>query len=204
MIKLGITGGIGSGKSTALKMFEKMNVITFDADIIAKDLLITDKKLIRLIKKEFGNEIYKTGKLNRNLLAKKAFFSIANQNKLNELTHPFVRTFLLNEFAKCKKQKIAIVGVEASMLLEANIQNDFDYILVVTANKETRLERIKERKINQKLIEQRMKYQMSENEKIRYADFVIYNDEDIQNLEKQCKTINEKLLKLTETNIKKK
>ncbi|MDA3871825.1 MAG: dephospho-CoA kinase [Candidatus Marinimicrobia bacterium] len=189
MIKLGITGGIGSGKSTALKNFKKLNAITFDADIIAKDLLITNKNLMRSIQKEFGNEIYKSGKLNEDLLAKIAFSSAKTQNKLNELVHPYVRKFLLNEFEKCKNQNFKMVVVEASMLLEANIQNDFDYILVVTADKEKRLKRIKNRKIDLDSIEQRMKYQMSEKDKIKYADFVIHNNKSIQNMETQCKNI---------------
>jgi len=84
---------------------------------------------------------------------------------------------------------VKMVAVEASMLLEANIQNDFDYILVVTADKEKRLKRIKNRKIDLDSIEQRMKYQMSEKDKIKYANFVIYNNKSIQNIETQCKNI---------------
>lgn len=201
MIKLGITGGIGSGKSKALNIFKNLNAVIYDADIIAKNLLITDRNLIRSIKKEFGNKIYQSGKLDNKLLAKIAFSSIKNQKKLNTLIHPFVRKFLLNEFGKCKKQNVEFVVVEASMLLEANIQNDFDYILVVTADKEKRLKRMKNRKIDLDSIEQRMKYQMPEKEKIKYADFVIYNNSNIQNIETQCKNIRLKIIELNK-NIK--
>ncbi|MEA3499942.1 MAG: dephospho-CoA kinase [Candidatus Marinimicrobia bacterium] len=201
MIKLGITGGIGSGKSTALNIFKNLDAVIYDADIIAKNLLITDKFLMESIKKEFGNEIYESGKLNKILLAKKAFSSKLTQNKLNKLIHPFVREFILNEFDKCKNKNVKFVVVEASMLLEASIKNDFDYILVVTADKEKRLKRMEPRKIDLDSIEQRMKYQMPEKEKIKYADFVIYNNDNIQNLETQCKNIQSEIIELNK-NIK--
>lgn len=194
MITLGITGGIGSGKSTALNVFYNLDAVVYDADIIAKKLLITDKNLIKSIQKKFGHEIYKSGELDNKLLAKIAFSSIQNQKTLNSLIHPFVRKFLLNEFKKCKTQNVKFIAVEASMLLEANIQNDFNYLLVVTANKKKRLSRTENRQINKDSIEQRMKLQMPESDKIKFADFVIYNDKNVEYLKRQCENIYKELL----------
>ncbi|MEA1987041.1 MAG: dephospho-CoA kinase [Candidatus Marinimicrobia bacterium] len=192
MITLGITGGIGSGKSTAREIFSDLNTITLDADSIAKQLLITDDKLKKLIKKEFGSEIYNNGKLNKKLLADRAFDSSENQKKLNEIIHPIVRQYILDEFKRYRNKNELIV-VEASMLLEANMQNDFDYILVITADKKARLKRIKSRAMNQIAIENIIKLQMPEEEKIKYADFVIKNNKSKEHLNKECKLIIKKL-----------
>jgi len=191
VIKLGITGGLGSGKSTAADFFKEFGAIVYDADFIAKRLINENKALQEKLKKTFGGEIFTDdGRLSSPLLAKTAFSSRKKQNKLNAITHPYVHHELERIFREENAQGTSILVVEASMLYEAKSEGQYDAILVVTASQDTRLRRsLKRGTLTQIQIQKRMFLQMPEEEKISRADYVIYNNGSQAELKRKCRNI---------------
>lgn len=175
-LKIGITGGIGSGKSTICKIFQQLNVSIYDADTWAKFLMTNDEKLILQLKKTFGSEIYDSKKkLNRALLAQKVFNNPIALAKLNALVHPALALHFEEWISNKKSEKYILK--EAALLFETNAHKKLDQIITVFAPKEIRIERVKKRnQMSRKAILARMEKQMPETEKIQKADFVLYND----------------------------
>jgi dephospho-CoA kinase len=176
MLKVGITGGIGSGKTTVCGIFEILGVPVFNADMQAKSIMVTDTSLITSIKKEFGEESYfSSGKLNKEYLANKVFNNREALKKLNSLVHPAtIRAF--NVWAL--QQKTAYVIKEAAILIESGSYQDCDFVIVVTSPEDIRIARVIDREgVNEKDVRSRMNKQMSEEEKVNIADFIIVNDD---------------------------
>jgi dephospho-CoA kinase len=178
MITLAVTGGIGSGKTTVVNFFKDLGCPVFIADYQAKELMQNSVDLKNEIVKEFGDCAYKNGSLNTDYLAKQVFNDVEALQKLNNLVHPAVA----KAYEKWKNEQTqALLIYEAAIIFEKNKQSNFDYTLLVTAPKTTKLKRIKER--DQKTysqIEARMKNQWSDNRKKKLADFVINNEELIK------------------------
>lgn len=174
MIIVGLTGGIGSGKTTVANYFKKLGVPVYIADDCAKELMLKNpikREIINL----FGAESYNSlGKLNRKYLASKAFNNKEQLEKLNKIVHPRVREDLE---LWVKKQEAPYVLYEAAILFESkNYQSYIDYSIVVTAPKNERIKRIKKRdQISDRQIEARMKNQWSQKRKEKLADWVIVN-----------------------------
>jgi len=191
MIKLGITGGLGSGKSTAADFFKEFGAIVYDADFIAKRLINENKALQEKLKKAFCGEIFTDdGRLNSSLLAKTAFSSRKKQNELNAITHPYVHHELEKIFREENTQGTSMLVVEASMLYEAKSEGQYDAILVVTASQDIRLRRsLKKGTLTQIQIQKRMFLQMPEEEKTSRADYVIYNNGSRAELKRKCRDI---------------
>jgi len=176
MLKVGITGGIGSGKTTVCGIFEILGVPVFNADMQAKSIMVTDTSLITSIKKEFGEESYfSSGKLNKEYLANKVFNNREALKKLNSLVHPAtIKAF--NVWAL--QQKTAYVIKEAAILIESGSYQDCDFVIVVTSPEDIRIARVIDREgVNEKDVRSRMNKQMSEEEKVNIADFIIVNDD---------------------------
>jgi dephospho-CoA kinase len=196
MLKVGITGGIGSGKTTVCKIFEVLGVPIYYADDRAKEIVNTDRNVISEVKGLFGDDIYLTdGKLNRKRVADIVFNFPELLEQYNAIIHPVV----IEDAKKWmrKNQQHDYVIKEAALLFEANTYKDLDYIICVTASIPVRMQRIKLRdKISEEQILARIKNQMPEEEKIRRCDFVIYNNGDAP-LIPQVMKINEKLIQLT-------
>src|SRR5690606_8419983 len=172
MLKVGITGGIGSGKTTVCGIFEILGVPVFNADMQAKSIMVTDTSLITSIKKEFGEESYfSSGKLNKEYLANKVFNNREALKKLNSLVHPAtIKAF--NVWAL--QQKTAYVIKEAAILIESGSYQDCDFVIVVTSPEDIRIARVIDREgVNEKDVRSRMNKQMSEEEKVNIADFII-------------------------------
>ena len=176
MLSVGITGGIGSGKSTVCRVFELLEVPVFYADDVARKLQDTDvqvrEKMIALL----GKEIITNDVLNRKLVAEKVFSDKNLLSLLNQIIHPAT----INEFIKWKEIYIdkPYILKEAAILFESESHKGLDAIIVVTAPEELRIERIIKRdKTSKAQIIDRMKNQMAEEEKISRADYVIVNDE---------------------------
>ncbi len=176
-LQIGITGGIGSGKSLVCKIFQCLGVPVYDADSRAKALMTTDGILISGIKKEFGNLSYHTdGTLNRKHISEAAFGHPEKLKALDELVHPRVAE---NYSHWVGEQSYPYVIKEAALLFEAGSYKSLDKIIVVSAPEQLRVKRVLERDPNrsEQMVRDIISSQMPESEKKNKADFVVINDE---------------------------
>ena len=196
MIKLAITGGIASGKSTAAKYFENKGAYIFNADKESKKHLKSSLTLQKKIADIFGNEILINNKINFKALADVAFFNKTNNSILNGLMWPEIFLIINNTYEKIKtdkKHKIFIV--DAALIFEANYISFFDYTLLITASKNKRLKRAVERRnISLENIQNRILLQMPENKKKELASYTIMNNYSIENLHKKLDNFYNKYL----------
>jgi dephospho-CoA kinase len=185
---IGITGGIGSGKSLACEYFQKLGCKIFYADEIAKNLYFSDKKLRAALVKQFGKNILDNkGLINFPEFRKIVFKSDANQKRVNKIVHPFVISEIL---AQAKKSKSKIVIVEAALIFESGFEKYNDYTILIYSNTANRTERVQKRsKLSKVLIKSIMKLQMPENEKKKKADIIIENDGTKRELQKKVKFV---------------
>ena len=193
MIKVGITGGIGSGKSTVAKIFEVLGIPVYYADDAAKYLMDNDVLLRESIQKEFGEDVYKNEKLDRAYLANIVFKNPAKLEKLNALVHPAT----IADAEKWMSQQIAPYAIkEAALIFESNAQKKLDYVIGVYAPTAMRIRRVMVRdKISKETVEQRMSNQIDESIKMKLCDFVIVNDEQ-QLVTPQVLEVHKKLCKI--------
>lgn len=175
MLRLGVTGGIGSGKSTVCKIFESLGVPVYNADQRSKDLVDQKPKIRSAIIEHFGEEAFKEGVYNRPYIANIVFNDKAKLELLNSIIHPYV----LKDWEDFCLQytHLPYIVKEAAIMLETDSKNSIDKVTLVYAPRELRLERVMKRdRTDRASIESRMEKQMSEEEKLKRADFVIYND----------------------------
>ncbi|MGF7082621.1 dephospho-CoA kinase [Mucilaginibacter sp. UYCu711] len=177
MLKIGITGNIGSGKTTASKMFEVLGIPVFYADTAAKEIMIADAVLVADIKRTFGNEAYfADGSLNRKHIANIVFNDDKELARLNALTHPAVFRAFDAWVAGIKNAPYVIK--EAALLFESTSYKMCDYSILVTAPLDMRIARVTKRdKITRAEVEAREAKQLTEAKKRELADYVIENDE---------------------------
>ncbi len=173
---VGITGGIGSGKSTICRIFSCLGVPTYDADSRARWLMNNDSVLIEKLKSEFGTECYKDGFLDRDFLGKLVFANPEKLAKLNAITHPAVAIDFENWVFKHQKYKYLVK--EAALLIESGMYKQLDTLILVTAPEQVRIDRVLIRdpfrtSDDIRLMIQR---QMPEKEKQAYSNIVIDND----------------------------
>jgi dephospho-CoA kinase len=177
-LQIGITGGIGSGKSLVCKIFACLGVPIYDADSRAKSIMTTDGILIDQIKKEFGSLSYdENGGLNREYLSSAVFNDPLKLKKLNELVHP--RVGADSERWMEENNSHAYLLREAALLFESGSFKKLDKIIVVTAPEQLRVKRVlgRDKQRTEQDILTIIRNQMPEEEKIKKADFVIHNDE---------------------------
>ncbi|MFN8297946.1 MAG: dephospho-CoA kinase [Chitinophagales bacterium] len=203
MMKVGITGGIGSGKSTVCKIFAELGIPVYYADDRAKYLMQHEHYLIDLIKKNFGEDVYANGKLDRALLASRTFGDKQKVALLNSLVHPAV--FRDTErWAGEQDPAVPYVLKEAALLIESGSYKNLDKLIVVTAPLAVRLKRVSDRdNISTEDIMARIKHQLPEEEKVKLADFVITNDKDPEHLKEQVLLIHQQLVQLANEQPKK-
>lgn len=179
MIKVGITGGIGSGKTSVCQVFERLGAAVYYADVRAKQLMEEDKELIVSIKKLIGEDAYnEDGTLNRKLIADTVFSDEKKLLQLNSLVHPaVVRDYeSWNEILARKNYPYSIK--EAALLIEAGSYKQCDKLIVVTADIEARIRRVMTRdNVTREQVLARINAQLPEEEKVKLADYVIRNDE---------------------------
>jgi dephospho-CoA kinase len=191
MLRIALTGGIGSGKTTVAQIFEVLSVPVYYADRAAKFLMNTDELLKKQIIAAFGPDVYKDGKLDRSLLGKLVFSDADELARLNALVHPVT---LRDAEAWMQNQNSPYAIKEAAIIFEAGIEKFFDYIIGVSAPEHLRLERVMNRdQTSAENVLRRMAQQMDENEKISRCDFVVVND-GIRALLPQVLQIHESLL----------
>ena len=193
MIRIGLTGGIGSGKSTVAKVFEVLGIPVYYADDAAKKLMNEDEELKEKIKKEFGESIYKEEKLDRKKLADIVFTSPEKLNLLNALVHPAT----LKDAEKWMQEQTSHYCIkEAALIFESGAHEHLDYVIGVTAPAPLRILRTMQRDgITKEEVFARMEKQMDETIKMKLCDFVIQNDEQEMILP-QVLALHEKLLSL--------
>lgn len=193
---VGITGGIGSGKSTVSKFFEILGIPVYYADDCAKFLMVRNANLVASIKDAFGEQSYLDGQLNRDYLAKEVFSNQDQLNVLNGLVHPAVA----EDFGKWAQEFSShpYVLKEAALLFESGSHMQLDKTICVFAKKSTRLERVLMRDAQRSLdeIENIMDKQTSDGERKRLADFNVNNDGD-QLLIPQVLKIHEQILSMS-------
>lgn len=177
-LQVGITGGIGSGKSLVCKIFSALGVPSYDADSRAKMVMTTDGILVEAIKKEFGVLSYDAnGTLNRQHLANTVFNQPDKLKRLNELVHPRV-ALDYKQWAQ-SQTSVKYVLKEAALLFESGSYQTLNRVIVVTAPETLRVQRVLKRDPHRSAEQTKeiIRNQMAEEEKIKKADYVITNDE---------------------------
>lgn len=176
MLVVGLTGGIGSGKSTIAKVFEKLGIPVFNSDIVSKKLMQENKSLIQQIIDNFGEEVYLDNQvLNRQKLASIVFNDPDKLKLLNELVHP--QTILAFQNWKNSLQ-CAYCIKESALIFETDVLKEVDKVIGIYTPKNLRIQRIMQRdKISIEEINKRMLQQIDDNIKMKLCDFVIYNDD---------------------------
>jgi dephospho-CoA kinase len=191
VLKVGITGGIGSGKSTVAKIFAVLGVPVYYADDASKRIMNADPDVIQSIIKHFGQVSYTDGVLNRSFLAAQVFNSKEKLELLNSLVHPAT---IIDADKWLQAQKAPYVIKEAALLFESGSYAALDYVIGVSAPYPLRLSRTMARDgVDRAQVMARMNRQIDENIKMKLCDFIIYNDE-VQLLIPQVLALHEKLL----------
>lgn len=175
-IKVAITGNIGSGKSTFAKFISELGIPVITADIVSKQILETDAEVRLDVIRNFGAQAFQGKKINNKYIADVIFSDPKKLNKINSILHPRVRKkidLLSKEFFNTND----LVFVETALIYESKIENMFDYVVLITAEKLTRLDRTsKSKKISENDFLKRENMQINENLKKKKADFIFIND----------------------------
>ena len=183
MYKLGITGGMGSGKSTASVFFKDKGALVFDADLEAKKLITNNSTLKKQIISAFGTEITADNQLDFKKLADVVFSTEKHQKSLNDIVWPEVSNVMKDAAKNAENDEAKLFIVDAALLLEAEFNEFFNSILLITADKSVRYKRIQKRKnIPEDQIEKRMALQMPESKKKKLAHAIIENNGNLSEL----------------------
>ena len=179
MIKVGITGGIGSGKSTVCQIFSTLGIPVYNADNEARWLTDHNLQIVSGVKKLFGNDIYKNGMLNRKKVGAQVFGNKDLLAQLNEVIHPVVAKHF-DDWLK-RHEHHPFILKEAAILFESGAHLKMDKVITVTAPKELRVLRVIKRDgLSKAEVESRMSHQMPEEEKVKMSDYTIHcNDVDL-------------------------
>lgn len=179
MLKIGITGGIGSGKTTVCRVFETLGIPVFNADVVAKQIMVTDTILIAEVKLAFGEDSYlKNEVLNNKHIAEIVFNDTKALAKLNSIVHPAVfRAF--ETWVKEIPTSVPYVLKEAALLFESGSYQMCNYNILVTAPLTTKLARVMQRdSVTEAQVKARMDKQFTDKQKLKMADYFIENTEN--------------------------
>ncbi|RKW06558.1 MAG: dephospho-CoA kinase [Capnocytophaga sp.] len=197
---VGLTGGIGSGKTTIANLFAlHFSIPIYIADTKAKELVANNKQLQQEIVALLGEEAFVEGRYNTSFVAQEVFSNKEKLDKLNAIIHPYVQ----QDFLQWKQsQQAPYVIKEAAILFESGSYRDCDFIIMVTAPLEERIKRVMLRdKIDRETVEKRIKNQWNDEKKIELSTFVIENREIDKNLDK-IEIIHSKIVKMTAENVR--
>ena len=185
---VGLTGGIGSGKSTIAQLFKELGVPVYDSDKEAKLLMNTSATLRKSIETLLGKKAYRENTLNREYISNKVFKDDELLSKLNEIVHPEVKK------AWCVKQSSKYVVQESALIFENKSEGNYDKVILVTAPVSVRIARVISRdSVPESAVLQRIDNQLSDDEKLNLADYVIDNI-DLAKTTESIKSIHDQLL----------
>ena len=191
---VGLTGGIGSGKTIVTKLFNKLGVPVYIADLEAKKLMNTSKVIKRKLIQLFGVEAYKNKKINKPYLANKIYNDKDLLLKMNAIVHPKVKSHFKRWLTK---QDFPYIIKEAAILFENESYKECDFVVTVLAPVETRIQRVIERdNSSKKKVLAIMKNQWIDDEKVKLSNFVI-NNSNLFQTEKKVEVLHKKILKLS-------
>lgn len=176
-LKIGITGGIGVGKSVVTKIFKVLGIPTYDADREAKDIMVKNDAVRQSLMQTFGKEVYfEDGSLNREWLGKRVFSDAEELKKLNAIVHPAV----IKDGEDWAAAQTSIYSVkEAALLFESGSYKTLDFTILVVSPLELRIERVMQRdKVDREEVLRRINKQMPEEEKEKLSDCIVYNDDE--------------------------
>ncbi len=194
MMVIGLTGGIGSGKTTVANEFAKLGIPVYFADEEAKRLMNGDEDVKKAIITLFGKEAYKGKTLNKTLVAQKVFNDKTLLQKLNAIVHPAVRKHF-NTWVE--KQHSPYVIQEAAIIFENGSNALYNAIVLVTAPKDVRISRVQQRDgFSKEQVEARMRNQWEDEKKSKYAHYILENI-DLTKTKKQINAIHAHLLKIS-------
>ncbi|MEO6638363.1 MAG: dephospho-CoA kinase [Ginsengibacter sp.] len=193
MLKIGLTGGIGSGKSVIAQMFTVLGIPVYYADEASKRLMVENEELKSAIKSHFGESAYVEGILNRKFLADIVFNDANKLTTLNSLVHPAT---LADATAWMQKQQAPYIIKEAALIFESGSNKSLDFVMGVEAPEEVRIKRVMCRdNVSAAQVKERIDKQMDEQEKLRLCDYVIVNNEH-QMIIPQVLALHEKFLEI--------
>lgn len=173
--RIGLTGGIGSGKTFVSDVFKKLKIPVFNADDAAKRCMVDNERLQQEIQNFFGDKVYNNGALQNKVLAEIVFNDEQKLEKLNKLVHPVVKKSFEDW---CAEQTTEIIIKEAAILFESNTHTGLDKVICVSAPEAMRIERVMNRdNISRAQVVARIEKQMPQHEKEKLSNFVIINDE---------------------------
>ena len=192
MLKIGLTGGIGAGKTTVADLFSELGVPIYNSDAKAKELMVANTELKKKLIQSFGNETFNGVQLNRRYLSELVFNSKDLLNKLNALVHPYVaedfNLWLSNQNAK-------YIIKEAAILIENGAYQNMDKIILVTCPLEDRINRVISRdNVSREDVLKKINNQLIESEKLKYADSVIENNDSLAVLKEKVKSIDQEII----------
>lgn len=196
MLKVGLTGGIGSGKSTVSHMFREQKIPVIDADVISREIFEIYPNISEEIKKEFGSSFFdECGNLKRKELGSYIFKDKKRKETLEAITLPYILKETFNRLEQCNANGDKICVVDAPTLIEVGMHNAMDLNILVWVDLNTQIERVKRRdNLKDEEILNRIKSQMPIDEKKNYVNFVIDNKGSIEYTKEQFKVILEKLI----------
>jgi dephospho-CoA kinase len=202
LLKIGLTGGIGSGKSLVAAIFRSLGAPVLSADEIARNLTDSDPIIKKRIREEFGTGVFKRdGSLDRKAMADIVFSNKEKRKKLNAIVHPAVIKRIDEESKKLEGNgDTPFVIHEAALIYEAGVDKKLDYVIVVVANEDKRIHRVMDRDgISRADVRRRIDAQIPAEMKRKMADFVIENDGDRKSLEQRVRFLHNLFLTLGET-----
>lgn len=190
MLILGLTGNIGCGKSSLSKILMQNNIDVIDADIISRNIF-EDKELLNLVFENFGENIKNLdGSLDRKALGNIVFNDDQKLVILNGLTHPKIKEKILNKINEIRNIGKSLVVIDAALLIEGGYLDILDKLIVITCKESIQISRIQLRdNLTKEQAISRMNSQMSQDEKIKYADYIIDNSGDTNNLKHKAEEL---------------
>ncbi len=199
ILRIGVTGGIGSGKSLVCSLFAHLGVPVLSADQLAKELMVQDGELKMAIAKLLGASAYEPdGSLSREYIASKIFSNKSLQKKINSLVHPRVEERLDREIAQLERQGKRMAIVEAALIYEAGYDKRLDIVVVVDADEGERVRRVAYRdSVSEEEVRKRVQSQWSPSRKVQKADYVIRNDGSFEELEANVRFLHTLFTSLT-------
>jgi dephospho-CoA kinase len=190
MKTIGLTGGIGSGKSTVADFLAELGAVTIDADNIAHRILENDREVQRQLVETFGNDIFTSeGKIDRKNLGTIAFRDGGALSRLNQILHPKIGEAVKAQLGVYRKQGVEVVVIEASLLIEAGWASFVDQVWVTTAPRITILDRLEKKGTTRAEALARIRFQLSNRERLEQADVVIDTDCPLDELAKRVREL---------------